>query len=263
MAVDAHAARGDESEPASRALRHSLLGIAGVVCTIPALAGPPLETDDPDTPGDGHWEINLAAMFEERGDTRELTPLLDINYGYGGRIQFKVKPRFVVLDSSGSHTRSGAGNIQLGVKWRFLDEDSNGIAMSVYPQVDLNPPGRSVERGLVSDGSELFVPMQVARTLGHTRLYGEIGFNWREHRDDEWVFGLAAEHPLSDDFRIVAELRDIAQSGFKDHELAVRAGFKWTAQENWTLLVSLGQTLRELRGEEHGVFAYLGVQHTF
>lgn len=255
--------RGAMSEPPSRALRRSLLVVAGVVGTIPALAGPPLETDDPDTPGDGHWEVNLAAMFEERGDTRELTPLLDINYGYGGRIQFKVKPRFVVLDSSGSHTRSGAGNIQLGVKWRFLDEDSHGIAMSIYPQADLNPPGRSVERGLVSDGSELFVPMQVARTLGRARLYGEIGFNWRERRDDEWVIGIAAEHPLTDALRIVSEVRDVAQTGLKDHELALRAGFKWTAQENWTLLVSLGQTLREVRGEQRGVFSYVGVQHTF
>lgn len=202
-------------------------------------------------------------MFEKRGDTRELTPLLDINYGYGGRIQFKVKPRFVVLDSSGSHTASGAGNIQLGVKWRFLDEDSHGIAMSIYPQADLNPPGRSVERGLVSDGSELFVPMQVARTLGRTRLYGEIGFNWLEHRGDEWVFGIAAEHSVFQHFRIVSEVRDIAPSGFEDHELALRAGFKWTAQENWTVLVSLGRTLRELRGEQRGVFSYLGVQHTF
>jgi hypothetical protein len=263
MAVDLHGADGAKCESVWRSLRRSLLFLAGAGGTIPALAGPPLETDDPDTPDDGHWEVNLATTLEKRGDLRELTPLLDINYGYGGRIQFKIKPRFVVLDSSGNSTRTGAGNIQLGVKWRFLDEDTNGIAMSIYPQADLNPPSRSVERGLVSDGSEWFLPLEIARTLGRTRLYSEIGFNWREHRNDEWVFGLAADHLLSDDFRIAAELRDVAQSSFKDHELAVRAGFKWTAQENWTLLVSLGQTLREPRGEERGIFSYFGVQHTF
>ncbi|MFN2477468.1 MAG: hypothetical protein ABR526_14155 [Chthoniobacterales bacterium] len=29
-------------------------------------SGPPLETDDPDTPGDGNWEINFASTLEKR-----------------------------------------------------------------------------------------------------------------------------------------------------------------------------------------------------
>src|SRR5438445_482716 len=31
---------------------------------LPALAqgGPPMVTDDPETPGDGHWEINIGAI---------------------------------------------------------------------------------------------------------------------------------------------------------------------------------------------------------
>ncbi len=32
-----------------------------VPVAVHAHAGPPMVTDDPDTPGDGHWEINMAA----------------------------------------------------------------------------------------------------------------------------------------------------------------------------------------------------------
>lgn len=47
-------------------------------------ASPPLLTDDPDTPGDGRWEINLPFTVEKlRSEMLLETPLLDINYGLG------------------------------------------------------------------------------------------------------------------------------------------------------------------------------------
>ncbi|MDQ3622850.1 MAG: hypothetical protein M3463_10225 [Verrucomicrobiota bacterium] len=140
-----------------------------------AFAGPPLEPDDPDTPGAGRWEINVSSQLEKRRDVWEWTPLLDINYGAGERVQLKLKPRYAILDEPGVDARSGPGNIQLGIKWRFLDESSNGVAMSVYPQVDVNPPGDSDRRGLVDVGADFILPAQIARSFGRTRLYGEIG----------------------------------------------------------------------------------------
>lgn len=240
-----------------------VLTLAASFMAVATLAGPPLETDDPDTPGDGNWEINFASTLENRASLWEFKPVLDVNYGWGERVQLKLKPRVVVLDPPGDGARAGAGNIQLGVKWRFLDEDKHGFAMSVYPQADFNPPGRSVERGLVDDGHDLFLPVELARTFGSTRLYAELGYNWREQREDEWALGIAAEHPLSDRFRLVAELRDIAQRDFGDHELFFNAGFKWKLHEHWMLLGSAGRTLREPRGERAALFSYLGLQLTF
>lgn len=40
------------------------------------LAGPPLEFDDPDTPGAGSWEINLASTMAKRANLWEFKPLL-------------------------------------------------------------------------------------------------------------------------------------------------------------------------------------------
>jgi hypothetical protein len=135
--------------------------------------------------------------------------------------------------------------------------------MSIYPQADFNPPGRSVERGLVDDGHDLFLPVELGRRFGRTWLYGELGYNWREQREDEWAFGLAAEHSLSDRFRLVGELRDIAQADFDDHELFFSAGFKWKLHEHWTFLAAAGRTLHEPRGERAAVFSYLGLQLLF
>jgi hypothetical protein len=49
--------------------------------------GPPLVTGDPNTPGNGHWEINAATTLMARHDERLWQlPDLDINYGLGERI---------------------------------------------------------------------------------------------------------------------------------------------------------------------------------
>jgi hypothetical protein len=232
------------------------------VCAGFALAGPPLETDDPDTPGPGNWEINVAATHEKRG-IREFKPVLDLNYGVGNTLQLKLKPRLVILDEPSREARLAAGNIQFGVKWRFANEDEHGVALSTYPQLDLNPPGRSVARDLVDDGTEFFLPVELAWTLGRTRIFAEAGHNWREHRSDEWIAGIAAEHPLEESLRLVGELRGIAGGKLSDSELLFNAGFKWKLADHVTLLVSAGHTLKEARGESSAFFSYLGLQTTF
>ena len=49
-----------------------------------AQGGPPMITDDPETPGNGKFEINLAVAFERRPHEISLdVPAIDINYGWG------------------------------------------------------------------------------------------------------------------------------------------------------------------------------------
>ena len=60
-----------------------------LVASLPVhAAGPPLITDDPGTPGDGRWEINLPITLEQTRSQRLFeAPLFDINYGLGERTQ--------------------------------------------------------------------------------------------------------------------------------------------------------------------------------
>jgi hypothetical protein len=236
---------------------------AALVTSATAIAGPPLETDDPATPERGQWEIAFSAELEKRGSEREILPLADINYGYREDVQLKLKPRAVIADSSAEGRRNGWGNVQIGLKWRFFEDQPRGRAVSIYPQVDLNPPSSSDDRELVEDGSVFFLPLEIMQNLGDTSLYAEIGYAWREHRRDERIIGLAIEQAISSRLFLVAELRDVAEVGESAHELSTRAGFKWRLQERWMLLASIGRTLHEPQGERRGSFAYLGFQQTF
>src|SRR3569833_1463285 len=85
-----------------------------------AQAGPPMATDDPGTPGDGHLEINLAALATRtsEGSNYEL-PLIDVNYGVGERLQLKLETPYEI--DTHEHRRGGIGSALFGVKWRFLD----------------------------------------------------------------------------------------------------------------------------------------------
>lgn len=231
-----------------------------IIAASPLFAGPPLETDDPDTPGPGRWELNVASELEKRRDEWEFTPQLDLNYGVGDRVQIKLKPRGVILDEPDRSARGGLGKIQAGVKWRLFDESTNGVAASVYPQVDFNPPGHAEGRGLIDEGTDFRVPFQFSRTFERTRFFLEAGYVWREHFEGEWLYGIALEQPISGTLRLVGELRGGGAGGFDNHGLSFRAGGKWKLAEQVTLLMAAGHTIRDT---DPGFLSYLGLQFTF
>src|SRR3979411_1539856 len=82
--------------------------------------GPPMITDDSDTPGDGNWECNFATSFEGSKNNFLLAfPMLDINYGLGDRIQLKIEMPWV--KERGEALANKFDNITLGVKYMILD----------------------------------------------------------------------------------------------------------------------------------------------
>src|SRR5437762_3350016 len=93
-----------------------LLSLAAMcVASLPqravAQAGPPLITDDPETPGNGHWEINVAWTLSQKRNARLFgIPLLDINYGVGEHVQLKAEIPWLVQREHGAKTQSGVGS---------------------------------------------------------------------------------------------------------------------------------------------------------
>jgi len=132
-------------------------------CTAQVLAqgGPPLLTDDPGTPGNRNWEINIATThFRSPGEREIEAPLLDINYGLGDRIQLKYEVPYLFDSDEGAPYRTAVGNSLIGVKWRFFQEsDEKGWNISTYPQLELNNPFNSEALGLVDRGPRFLLPV--------------------------------------------------------------------------------------------------------
>ena len=173
----------------------------------PSFAGPPLLTDDPDTPGDKNWEINVAFTLDKlQTESTYETPLIDLNYGVGENIQLKYEVPWLIFQEQGIGTKSGMGNSLVGVKWRFLDEDKSGVNMSVYPQFEFNPPTSSARRGLVDEGTNLLLPVEVSKKFGPVLINGELGDTIRQHGVDEWFYGLIFGYQIQENLTFLSEI---------------------------------------------------------
>ena len=98
-----------------------------------AQGGPPFRTDDPDTPGNRHWEINLGFIGDRNPGTGAFQlPDFDINYGLGDRIQLKYElpialeetrpaAASIAVPAVTGSALAGVGESLLGVKWRYFE----------------------------------------------------------------------------------------------------------------------------------------------
>jgi hypothetical protein len=98
-----------------------------------AQGGPPFRTDDPETPGNRHWEINFGWIGDRNPAAGAYqVPDFDINYGFGDRIQLKYEIPIAVEEirpqpatstepAVPGNVNSGLGESLLGIKWRFYE----------------------------------------------------------------------------------------------------------------------------------------------
>src|SRR5882672_2050100 len=145
---------------------------AALLAVVPGSAhaqgGPPMVTDDPETPGDGKWEINIAALgARSRSGRWDVSlPDADINYGWGDRVQLKLDVPWSFMREPGEGWKSGLGTANAGVKWRFFDGGEEGLSMSTYPQYLSSWSASSKRRGVSADDREFFLPVEVATKAG-------------------------------------------------------------------------------------------------
>ena len=233
-------------------------------CAAKTFAGPPLITDDPDTPGPNHWELNQAVTAEYINHEWQLqTPLSDDNYGVGNNIEltYEVSWNENVPDDSGAE--SGLGDSLLGVKWRFLDQDKDWLDVSSYPQVQFNNPTSSVRRGIVADGTSVIIPFEIGHRTGPLDIYTEPGYTWNQRDPAQGFVGIAAEYDLTEKFTIMGELHYDFVNGFAQNELLFNIGFQQTLTKHMNLLGSAGRAIFGPPAIAPGFMSYLALQFLF
>ncbi|WP_308515416.1 transporter [Sphingomonas flavescens] len=152
----------------------------------------------------GHWEIYVFAAGEGRGSTIDEDAGLDLNYGPIAGIQLTA-----TLPTSFSHApeegwRSGSGDVELGVKYRFYHDEENGVSAAIFPRVILPTASHSP-----NEKARFLVPLWVGKDFaGGTSLFGGGGFtsNPGTGNRDFWQAGLAATQDLTRKLSIGAEI---------------------------------------------------------
>ncbi|HMM78832.1 MAG TPA: hypothetical protein PKC65_02300 [Pyrinomonadaceae bacterium] len=224
--------------------------------------GPPMITDDTETVPRGHFEINTAFTLERGFDTRLFsTPLLDINYGLSRNTQLKVEIPWLVLHRNGQLGIQGLGNTNIGVRWRFRDDDKkHRVAMSIYPQFEFNNPSSSVRRGVVDKGPEFLMPMQWQTKIGKFAVGGDVGYRLKRG-PDEIIYGLI----VGKQFRSLELMSEIHGTGPKQQlgksQIAFNLGSRAKLSNHLTLLLSGGRSIRP--GYDPRFIGYAGLRVDF
>jgi hypothetical protein len=234
--------------------------LAGTGCLLAfgfAQAGPPFVTDDPEPPPPGGWEINVPFIFERTpGKTEMDAPLFDFNYGLPD-VQLKLEFPIKIVHEDGDSTVSGAGDLLLGVKWRFFKNEQPQLQLGIYPQLML--PMGDHARGL-GDGRPAFVlPLVAQKNWNKWTLYGNIGFWWQTAAETRnYVYaGAVLEREINERLTLGAELfgNSPKERGGRSG-LAFNFGGAWKLSKHVNLLFAGG---REIVGDTTAM-GYAGLQ---
>jgi hypothetical protein len=237
-----------------------------LVCTLGcpaafAQGGPPYYTNDPGTPGNHNWEINLGYMpFLYNNQSIAHTPDVDINYGLGDRIQLTYENAWLRVQNPSSAPKYGLGQDQLGVKWRFYDNPGSGFAMSIFPQVSLNNPNHSVDRGITPRNASLILPVEFSKKLGPVNLNWEVGYNYVHDGSDGWLAGLVVGRDVTANLEIDAEFYGVGTFHPSNGQQTIEGGARYKICPPLILLLMAGRSIAPSNNVQPYFVGYFGMQ---
>jgi hypothetical protein len=240
-----------------------LTGLAVVTLSLAraGYAGPPFVTDDPEPVEFRHWEMMLATQqFHNVDGWSGTSPHIEINYGMIPDVQLHVIAPLGYNKIPGEHAHFGAGDTELGIKYRFVHETDTLPQVGIFPLVEL-PTGNHNEN-LGNGKAQIFVPIWLQKKIGDWTTYGGGGywFNPGPGNHDFWYAGWTLERKLNASFTAGAEIQFRTPDSVDGHSsTALNAGGVWDLSDTYHILFSAGHTIQgpsEFQG-------YLAFQITF
>jgi hypothetical protein len=239
----------------------ALLAAPWLPSIVLAQGGPPFLTNDPGTPGNANWEINLAAaQATERGSSSYQVPQIDLNYGLGDRIQLTYEIPYLVQSGDGEPRQSGWSNGYPGVKWRFFDQGHDGWQVSFFPQVETGVSASAQQRGLGEPGPRLLLPIESATTIGPVDLDLEAGYYLPRRGVSEHIIGLVAGHSFSERLELDAELYDDRASGAPPRYTLLDLGGRYKLSRGFIALFMIGRSISGTGAGQPEFNGYFGIQ---
>lgn len=201
------------------------------------LANHPLLTDDTETLGRGHWQVELHG---ERTRDREngvrsfgTDAAVALAYGLGPTLDAQIELPYIHLESA-----RGRGDIELELKWNFYRREA--LALMLKPRVALATG--DPEQGLGAGRARFGADFVAAREAGEFELIGHAGYLRNRNRIGEraslWHVSAALLWAATERLKLFADLsRDTNPRG--TGEGAIRE-IAWGFQYELSGTVDLG-----------------------
>ena len=245
------------TDPFFRVAAPAIVALVLTAGVARAQGGPPLETDDPGTPGAGRWELNTAVTLERTSAATDYeAPVGDFNYGVGDRIQLTLE--IPLLWEDAAETRVGVGHLETALKWRFLDDSSRALAVSVFPRLEFRspvfPPSDQTK-----DGSAVLLPAELTKAWGPIGVNAETGYRIVQDGADEVIYRFALGYTATDRLELLSECTGSTELRTAT-ELICQGGAREDIAKDFTLMVAAGREVAGSSDEPTRFRMYLGVQ---
>ncbi|HEX5181560.1 MAG TPA: hypothetical protein VFW19_00270 [Allosphingosinicella sp.] len=234
---------------------------ATLLLLIPATAwaGPPYDTDDPEPTDLHHWEIYAFAAGDRIGGTTEGQTGIDLNYGGLPGVQLTTT---LPLDyEAGAGTRIARGDIEVGVKYRFLHREKEGFSVAIFPRLIVPTAGKGFGTGRV----QALLPVWAQKDMGPWSIFGGGGYtiNPGPGNRDFWLGGLAVTRDVSRRLSLGAEMtRQGSDSVSAGGTTTLGAGGIWKLKAPFSILASAGPEWEDGR-HSAGLHAYVALGLNF
>lgn len=224
-------------------------------------AGPPYLTDDPEPVGLHRMEVFLFSQGQWTSGARSgFLPALEANFGPFPNAQLQIQIPFVRTDLPEEGRVQGFGDIQMGFKYRFIEEGDVCPQFAFYPQIQM--PTASDKDGLGAGHWRVFLPLWMQKSFGPWTTYGGGGW-WRNPglgNRDYSVFGWQVQREFGESGSIGFEV--FHQGGTRLGE-ASTTSYNFGFQKSLTdRLQAVGSAGRMFKGET-GYQCYLGLKGYF
>jgi hypothetical protein len=124
-----------------------------------------------------HWAIAIGGLYTTRNvETAGWLPNVEVDYSATDRLQFHAMVPYAYDNFAGTGQHWGIGDVETGVRYRFIDDDPNGAtpAVAVYPLIDF-PTGDKNEN-LGTGSTHAFLPLWFSKSLGTWTPYAGGGY---------------------------------------------------------------------------------------
>jgi hypothetical protein len=239
---------------------HLCLVLCSFLCKpVFAQGGPPYYTNDPGTPGNHNWEINLGYMpFYYPNTSVSHVPDVDINFGVGDRIQLTYENAWLRVQNP--TTKYGLGQSNPGVKWRFYDAGESGLAISIFPQLFLNNPNDAVHRGITPASESFLLPAEFTHKIGPIDVDYEIGYQLVHKGPNGWITGLVIGHDFTRKLEGDFELYNTGTFHPSGNQPTFDIGGRYKFHKPVIFLFMAGRALEPARSNQSYFIGYFGIQ---
>ena len=230
------------------------LAVSTGLVAAPALAGPPYLTDDPEPVELGHWEVYAASQWVlTRGAADGTAPHVEVNYGALPDVQLHVIIPAALVVRTSEPTQYGLGDVELGVKYRFVDEGNRRPQVGTFPLLEL--PTGSASRGLGFGRVQALLPIWIQKSFGRWTTYGGGGVLLASGEHDA-VAGWLVQRRLGNSVTVGTEAFLTVPLSQGSAEIRINLGLVVDFSALQHLLLSAGPAFGAERGAQ-GYCAYL------